>query len=258
VEFYTYAVFAFALLFLRQLNCIFVALVVLLIPIPLLWFVGNINTDYDFGFLRCLLGFFVGVACYDFHLLITRNDVFHYNSTAMSLIEICCVGLVTLFVCLYGAGPLSLAAPLIFGLTVILFSLEGGILSKMLRARPFVSLGALSYSIYMVHGLVLIAMAYALQLAERASGALFRRHGYFGTEMWQGDLYYVVLIVLVVGTSYLTYDFIEQPGRKYSRKLADRIFGATGSLTLASANSVFIEESRRGTNDEQGKLGLVP
>jgi peptidoglycan/LPS O-acetylase OafA/YrhL len=151
VEFYTYAVFAFALLFLRQLNCIFVALVVLLIPIPLLWFVGNINTDYDFGFLRCLLGFFVGVACYDFHLLITRNDVFHYNSTAMSLIEICCVGLVTLFVCLYGAGPLSLAAPLIFGLTVILFSLEGGILSKMLRARPFVSLGALSYSIYMVH-----------------------------------------------------------------------------------------------------------
>jgi peptidoglycan/LPS O-acetylase OafA/YrhL len=110
----------------------------------------------------------------------------------------------------------------------------------------------------MVHGLVLIAMAYAFQLAERASGTSFRRDGYFGTEMWQGDLYYVVLIGLVVGASYLTYDFIEQPGRKYSRKLADRIFGATGSLTLASANSVFIEDSRRGTNDEQGKLGLVP
>src|ERR1017187_9585721 len=65
VEFYTYAVFAIALLFLRQLTYIFVAFVVLLAPILLLRFVGNINTDYDFGFIRCLMGFFVGVACYD-------------------------------------------------------------------------------------------------------------------------------------------------------------------------------------------------
>jgi peptidoglycan/LPS O-acetylase OafA/YrhL len=230
VEFYTYAVFAIALLLLRCRTYIFSAFVILLAPIFLQKFVGQIDTDYDYGFIRCLFGFFIGVACYDVYLLITRKERIRGNiSAAMSLIEICSIGLVVSFVCLFGSGPISIGAPLVFGLTVIVFSLEKGVVSKILKARPFVFLGALSYSIYMVHALVLIAMAYACQLIERESSILLRREGYFGVEMWQGDVSYSVLILLVVGASYLTYNLIERPGRRQSRKLADRIFGTTGS-----------------------------
>jgi peptidoglycan/LPS O-acetylase OafA/YrhL len=249
VEFYTYAVFAIALILLRRRVHFFVAFVILMAPILLLRFVGQMNTDYEFGMIRCLLGFFIGSVCYDLYLLVKRKEYVGSN-IAMSLIEICSVGLVILFVCLCGNGPFSLAAPLIFGITVIIFSLESGVVSKILKMRPFVFLGALSYSIYMVHALVLIAMSYACQLVERESEIVLRREGYFGVEMWQGDVSYGVLILLVVGTAYLTYTFIEQPGRRQSRKLADRIFGKAEPLMLAG-NSVYGEHSRRAENDEQ-------
>jgi len=242
VEFYTYAVFAIALLLLRRRIHFFVALVILLAPILLLKFIGQIDTDYELGFIRCLLGFFVGVACYDFYSLIKQKEHARSNiSATMSLIEICSVGLVISFVCLFGNGPLTLGAPLIFGLTVIIFALENGVVSKILKARPFVFLGMLSYSIYMVHALVIIAMGYAIELAERALGIGLRKEAYFGAEMWQGDISYGVLIFLVVGAAYLTYNLIEQPGRKQSRSLAARIFSNSLPSRSSSATSVYVE-----------------
>jgi peptidoglycan/LPS O-acetylase OafA/YrhL len=253
VEFYTYAVFAIALILLRRRVHIFVAFVILMAPVLLLRFVGQINTDYEFGMIRCLLGFFIGSVCFDLYPLVKRKEREYVGSNiaaTMSLVEICSVGLVILFVCLCGNGPLSLAAPLVFGITVIIFSLESGVVSKVLKTQPFLFLGALSYSIYMVHAFVLVAMGYAIQLAEREFGIVLRKDGYFGAQMWQGDIFYVVYIWLVVGIAYLTYTFIEQPGRRQSRKLANRIFGTAEPLMLAG-NSVYGEHSRRAENDEQ-------
>jgi peptidoglycan/LPS O-acetylase OafA/YrhL len=259
VEFYTYAVFAIALLLMRIRIGIFVALVVLVAPILLLRFVGQIDTDYDFGFVRCLLGFFLGFACYDLYLLIQqREGWWKNNSPTMSLIEVFTVGVVILFVCFCGSGPVSVAAPFVFGLAVIIFSLESGGVSKILKLWPFVFLGALSYSIYMVHTLVLMAMAYACQLTEREFGITLRRAGYFGTELWQGDLYYGALIALVVGTAYLTYRFLEQPGRRHSRTFANRIFGKSGPSILAPMGSRYLENSSLDGNDGQRKLRVAP
>jgi peptidoglycan/LPS O-acetylase OafA/YrhL len=171
----------------------------------------------------------------------------------MTLLEVCCAGFVVLFLCFCGTGPLTLGAPWIFGLTVLIFSFEAGMASKILRARPFLFLGALSYSIYMVHTLVIILMSYGVKLAERKSGLVLFREGFFGAERWQGDLFYVVLICLVLGVSYLTYNVIEAPGRRQSRKLADRMFGTLGSSTSASARLVYTEKSRM--DDERDHAG---
>ena len=162
-----------------------------------------------------------------------------------SAIEICSVGLVASFVCWFGSGPSSLAAPFIFGLTVLIFSFESGMVSSLLKLPPFLFLGQISYSIYMVHALVLVAMAYGFQLSERAFGAVLRKEGYFGADMWQGDLAYGLLILLTVGTAYLTYRFIEAPGRTQSRRIANRIFGTSSSSASASETSAYVETSLR-------------
>jgi peptidoglycan/LPS O-acetylase OafA/YrhL len=58
---------------------------------------------------------------------------------------------VILFVVTGHANAMSLLAPVIFGFAVFIFAHEGGMISRLLSARPFLTLGALSYSIYMTH-----------------------------------------------------------------------------------------------------------
>lgn len=225
VEFYTYAIFAIALLLLRNWIYLFVVFVFITAPIFLLIFVGHIDTQYDFGLIRCVLGFFIGFVCYDLHTLIKRDDGFcNPVSASITSAEIVCVGLIISFVCFCGDGTPSLAAPAVFGLAVLTFSFEGGFVSKILKARPFVFLGTLSYSIYMMHMLVQIGIRYALQLAERKTGIVLFNDSRMGAEMWQGDISYIVTMALIVGVSIFTYNFIEQPGRRQSRKLANAIF----------------------------------
>jgi len=224
VEFYTYAIFAIALFLLRNWIYLFIAFIFVATPLFLFVYAGHIDTQYDFGIVRCILGFFIGFVCYDLYLLIKQSETFRTHvSVTVTSAEVLCVGLIIFFVCFCDDGLPSLAAPAVFGLAVLTFAFEGGVVSKILRARPFLFLGALSYSIYMVHMLVEIGMRYALQLAERKMGIVVFNEQQIGAEMWQGDIAYFVAFGLVVGVSYLTYNFIEQPGRRQSRGLANAI-----------------------------------
>jgi peptidoglycan/LPS O-acetylase OafA/YrhL len=142
-------------------------------------------------------------------------------------------------VCFFGEGAPSLAAPWIFGIAVLTFSFEGGFVSKILKARPFAFLGLISYSIYMVHALVELGMRYALQVAEKKMEITLFKNGFIGAVPWQGDLAYVVALGLVVSVSYLTYSFIEKPGRRQSRAIAERIF-----LTVPESDRFASEDAK--------------
>lgn len=254
-EFYTYVIFALVLLFLRGWIYFFVAFVVVTAPIFLLVFVGHIDAQYDFGIIRCVLGFFIGFVCYDLYLLISqRLDLRNLTYATISLVETLCVSLVVVFVCFCGDGPPSLAAPGVFGLAVLIFSFEAGFVSKVLKVRPFIFLGTLSYSIYMVHMLVQIGMRYALQLAESRSGIVLFHDGRIGAEMWQGDISYGVTLGLVVGVSYLTYSLIEEPGRRQSRKMADRIFGAMESSIVPQSDGSIPGRSCQDDRDKSKQV----
>jgi peptidoglycan/LPS O-acetylase OafA/YrhL len=223
VEFYTYAIFAIALLYLRNWIYVFIVFIAAAAPVFLFMFVGQIDAQYDFGVIRCVLGFFVGFVCYDLYLLINGRRS-PQNPMFATVAEVACVALIIACVCFCGDGPASLAAPAVFGLAVLIFSFERGFVSQILKARPFVFLGTLSYSIYMVHMPVQLGMRYALQLGERKMGIPLFNESRIGAELWQGDISYVVCLALIVGVSYLTYNLIEQPGRRQSRKLAQAIF----------------------------------
>ena len=124
-----------------------------------------------------------------------------------------------------------MAAPLVFGFVVLVFAHERGPLSRLMSTPPIVLLGAWSYSIYMVHMLVLELVGRGLKFSERFTHlpttvlepvpwqkepleliALGDR--------WTMDGFALLYMMLVIAFAALTYRLVEQPGRRFFNQLA--------------------------------------
>jgi peptidoglycan/LPS O-acetylase OafA/YrhL len=136
-EFYTYLLFALILIFAsRRLIAASIAISAVALFVVFWKAPDLMNTTYDYGAVRCLAGFFCGVAAY--HCFERRSGPGLGAATAQ---EIATLVLVVGFVIHAGDGPdsvhpSSLAAPLVFAVAVVTFAGEGGLLSVVLRTRP--------------------------------------------------------------------------------------------------------------------------
>jgi peptidoglycan/LPS O-acetylase OafA/YrhL len=143
------------------------------------------------------------------------------------------------FVFLAGMGTSSVLAPYVFLIVVVTFSIEGGLLSRVMKWRPLVTLGTLSYSIYMIHLFVQCRLFDTGQLIETWSGRhlietwsgvhvppyLDASHGkLLGTEIWYGDLLHLAMLPIVIAASRLTYRLIEEPSRAWFRAVSHGLF----------------------------------
>jgi peptidoglycan/LPS O-acetylase OafA/YrhL len=119
------------------------------------------------------------------------------------------------------------AAPVIFGITVFVFAQEAGLLSRLLN-MPFArKLGDWSYSVYLVHYVILSALAVFLnqihfvftpiklpEFHDPVPLDVFR-------SAWLGDAALFIYMALVIGVASLTYRYIEKPARKLFYQFAD-------------------------------------
>lgn len=164
-ELYTYLLFAAVVVFAGKrllgasLALMLGATLVLLAFAPAL-----MNSTADFGFVRCIAGFFAGVATYHVHETLREKQL-----PLPSVAEVGVVALAGLFMVLAGNGPdevhaLSVLAPVVFGAAILVFARERGALSKVLQVAPLRALGRWSYSIYMVHMPILVLLGYAVWL----------------------------------------------------------------------------------------------
>ncbi len=185
-----------------------------------LWSDRGLDATYELGWLRCFYGFSLGV------LLHSALGVVRWRPAtagAATLAEAAVVAACIAFVTLIGTGPATFAAPLLFALTIFVFAGEGGAISSALR-RPLPRLlGTLSYSIYMIHVFVQARLIDGLQLI---GGERFARpNPVLGGADWialpapWSDAVTVAMVVIVVGCSWLTYRWVEQPARVWSRRL---------------------------------------
>jgi peptidoglycan/LPS O-acetylase OafA/YrhL len=210
-EFYTYLLFAAAVALSRR------RIVLLLLPVAgasalALWMlVGSIGTTFDWGLIRCIFGFSVGAITWHVH----RAGWLRSGS----VLELTSVVLIVAFVCHAGNSSLSLAAPPVFALAVLVFAAEAGAVSRLLRAPAWLWLGERSYSIYMVHFLVVWLFADGVKLLRLAHIELIA-----GSEnangLWQNDVLFLIYTVLVLGVAAGTYRVIEVPARSWFRRLA--------------------------------------
>lgn len=177
-----------------------------------------IHTIADFGFFRCLYGFFTGLLVYRLY-----RATCHLGLPAAGVLEaVAAVGAVA-FVATAGKAAPSMLAPLVFGAVVYVFAFEGGALSRLLLGGAGQSLGAWSYSIYLVHSLLLAVLGRLVGVAEKLGGVVLTAPYVINGQParlltlgspWAADLVALAYLAAVVATAAAAFRLIEMPGQR--------------------------------------------
>ncbi len=174
---------------------------------------------HDGALVRCLLGFSLGILGWHVWPAWQKAPLGRLATPA----ELVIVAAVFALVTFTGAVPLSLAAPPLFFVAVMLFARQEGAVSRLLTTAPFVLLGTLSYSIYMIHGFLLFRFVNGLSVLGKlthypmVSSSSAGNH--IGGGPWLADLAVLVFLGTVIFCSFWTYRLIEEPCRKLGRRL---------------------------------------
>jgi peptidoglycan/LPS O-acetylase OafA/YrhL len=237
-EFYVYLLFALVLLTApRRLVPLSIGLSVTALALIFCLAPDFMNSTWDYGTIRCIAGFFAGVLAYNGHECLKRAGVFR-----ATLYELGAVALVVLFVVGAGDGPdrvsaVSLLAPLVFAAAVVVFASERGLMSLLvLRARPFRALGRYSFSIYMIHQPLLIALCYGVWL----NGLPTKIFGAAGAQgpMASPDLLLADFVLAIVLVAAASYRFVETPARNGVGMLAAHAAGVWRAAWDALADAL--------------------
>jgi peptidoglycan/LPS O-acetylase OafA/YrhL len=155
------------------------------------------------GLPRCLFEFTSGI-------LLWRSLTFINVSSRVSSLFMGS-GLVALVIALLDPG-LQLIAPLAFSLIIIACAVSNPLANWLFANRAVVFLGEISFSVYLMHGIVLGMFAYLAQ-------ALDTGHMQFATKLG----FFAVMLCTVLLTSTLTWRFIELPWQKLGRQVNLRL-----------------------------------
>ena len=221
-EWWAYMIFPFLVIFIyrkKKLASVLLGLFAILAYIAIMYWLPrkdlfdpekaaphNLDSTFDYGFLRGLAGFIVGMLLYKAYEAELFLKIFQKDITAA------CIILLTLF-CLH-LGLNDIVYIILFAAVVFSFALNKGRLHKFCNLRILQYLGLISYSIYLVQlfpGTILWASGIHLP------GVKYTDYG-ASTGFWAGCGYCLIFLVFVIGLSSLTYYTIEKPCRKYINK----------------------------------------
>jgi peptidoglycan/LPS O-acetylase OafA/YrhL len=231
VEFFTYILFGATLLVLRK-SIGWAALAVVIASPILLYILApkhTMDVTVGWGLLRGLYGFSLGSLCYKWHLHITKTAS-SQDARLFSLLEIATVMAAVLFSTMTAQQPLSILAPFCFAPVILIFALEKGILTRLLLHKAFIRLGELSYSIYMVHWLILYLFMNISGLITKHMHIAFstivtvdgEARQLMATKMWEGDLILPVILATTIFVSVATYRYIEDRANRWAKETVQK------------------------------------
>lgn len=235
VEFYTYLVFGLVVLIAQRLRSLLWLYVLagLLVVGSLLVIVfvldkTSLGLQTDFGILRCFVSFFIGVLT----VRIVRGLTGRPTPVVQCALQLIAMIASIMLVSLAENNPeVSFLAPVTFALFLgsLLAFPDAPLVPRILVARPLVWLGRRSYSIYMVHALVVLFAEYFVRaLGGRRILAL--------DSMAPGlpaTLNLVVSLAAVLVVSHFTYRYVEIAGGKWLRN----VLGSRSGFSAAPAPS---------------------
>jgi len=219
VEFFTYFVFMAMMLWAppkKSWHFALMAGMIGLIYFGLSRIKPNMDITYDFGFLRCMGGFFTGVlTAWVYNNLLQRRAVSGQVLPVglISVIEALTVFISLLFVIYCTGKDQFFVAPILF-FFVLVFAFDGGYISHFMSLPVFRYLAKISYSVYMTHAI--FAIVFAVVGLHLFPGYL--SPGPEGTGL-AGDLYMIPYLATVIVFSHMTYKYVEVPGGRFLRKL---------------------------------------
>lgn len=227
-EFYTYIVFALAVITFKNHIHLFNVLICVSFG-TLLFYIFGLEKGatlkaYE-GFFRCLSCFAAGGLCWAIwkKYNIVLKSLFQ-SKALWSGCEILALVVIYFYIVFTRGTAMQYLTPIVFSVTLLLFAFERGIISDILKNRFFQLLGLLSYSIYMVHGfisgklfppIVKLSQEYLnLDIVQTIDNV-----DMYGQTLWQGDAIYILYLAVIICASYISYKLIEEPARNLSRKL---------------------------------------
>ena len=250
-EFYTYGVFGLVTMFAPRR----VFLVSAAISIAALVVLAALSSSYlasstTWGFVRCLYDFFLGVILMHIEARLPKP-----SSGIASVLEIGMVAATFGFVWHTGPSALTLAAPVLFALVILVFAQEAGLVSRILKARPVAWLGTHSYTIYMTHFSVFLVLNHLFQVAEHFTNrkltiAHAAERGADVPDVQilltlgsapRNDLLVVAILSLLFAVSACVYRRFEGPARETFRRLAEQVEGHVSKSYPGTASTVSIE-----------------
>lgn len=225
VEFWTYVVFALAVPWLRTRLEAVMLVVVVACPLILLGVrSAGINVTWDWGLVRCIYGFSLGVLGW----AVWRREGRATDTRPIlwTVLELTALVASAGFVMATMTSQWNVLGPLVFAVAVLIFAHERGRVSRLLATPPLLLLGTLSYSIYMLHSFVQARSADVLKIIERLTGYPTSSPGIHngvairivGATPLQGTLLTGMMLLIVIGLSYITYRTVELPGQRWARE----------------------------------------
>ena len=226
VEFWTYLVFAGAMLAFRaRIDRALLAIALLALG-GIAWFSPIwLFATHDFGLLRAIYGFFLGAATYR---LVQSGRVEIAGGTGA---EVAVVLALVSYLLSTGVNMTSLMAPVIFSGVILFFSQGRGLLTCVLESRPIQALGLWSYSIYLVHALLFYGLRLVLVLVEKVTKLPLTAAGSGNERIFTlGNgavdlLAIVALLAVTIAISAKTYRYIERPFMAGAEKPARTVPG---------------------------------
>ena len=201
VEFITYAGFALAVLTRRT------GLVVLLGLIASMLFIlrlhqGLLEDGSSYQLIRCIWSFSIGYFVFRFQSLSTRVGPF----LQLAIFLACILAVI------YGVGnKYEMFVSLLFGLMVLSLVNRQLPVTRLLQFRPFIYIGAISYSVYMVHSVV-------YWFTTQTFRFLLPALGLDGSTEFGSIVFTVLSVGLTILTAHVTYHRIEM--RFYTKRAA--------------------------------------
>lgn len=231
-EFCSYLLFAAVAVWMgRFSNWIF--LLVMAVCAGILAYIAprGIGSHADFGVVRGLYGFLMGYFVWRAHEICNGRRIWPRLERSLgvggwTLLEIGTTVIGIVVVILPLSREVDLLTPVAFSAMILVFARQRGWLSSVLMARGFQRLGELSYSIYLLHAVVIALMVDAFSLYHAVfpyADPLVRVNdrALLSMNLYLGDLVSLLALGLAIFLSRMTHRSIERVGRAYFRRLAD-------------------------------------
>jgi peptidoglycan/LPS O-acetylase OafA/YrhL len=224
VEFCTYMVFFAFSLFVGQAHraAKFAAMSMFSYTCLYLLTDKSLLATYDYGALRCMGGFFLGGAL----VTVIQRVQLSWSMLLASAVELCVVAAAVLLeVNSHESKTIQLATFAMFAVLITVFAVQSqGVISKLLCGKFMLMLGTLSYSIYMLHAIVLAAMANIYQYILKMPATVVPGGSETLTQMSTpyAALINIGALIVIIGLSRISYTHIEQPWRERFRAMANK------------------------------------
>ncbi|MDB5018980.1 MAG: hypothetical protein JWQ28_107 [Pedobacter sp.] len=168
------------------------------IPVP-----HNLNTTFDYGYIRGIAGFASGILMYLLYQLPAVRKAFSSDIASVLVIV---------------AVVLSMHFPLNDGITVFFFSMlvlsitaNNGMIARFCKRKTMQLLGDISFSIYLMQIFLQEPFSHNIFLP----GTVGIGRGKQNIDFSSGLLYCVVYLILLILISYVTYQWVERPSRRF-------------------------------------------